>query len=235
MLGLSALACDGVVMRHGETQEVLACRVDANPLLDFCDSERGIDSSNEAAWIFDPGLPSASRPRLLSWSGTLAGGLFDQDPRNWTAPGRRAFDAFCDRVRPAFERHGWTLCFRPHARHVLSDVKGCRDFLARRTGQSFEIALAPASMLEASMLERIDDHLERFFAGLGSVAAMVILEDVRPAQPADDDRPLERVALGEGIFSATRLRSLLREHVSPETPVVLRGATLEAQRRWLMG
>lgn len=225
-----AVPCDGLLLRDGAPSDVLACRVEANPLA-------------PEGWAFDRELPGS---RLLSWSGTLADQPFGRDWRTWSQ-GREALDRFCERVRPAFEREEWTLAFRPHARHVLSDARSCRDFLARHSGGPFELAFDPSSMLEASMLKAIDEHLERLFETLGPLAAMVILSDVA-ITARDDDAPgdtssidgdpelastLHRCPAGEGDLALATLCRLLRAHVPATTPVVVRGEDAGAWRALL--
>ena len=174
---------------------------------------------------------SRSADRLLTWSGSLGEQLFAPDPRTWMAAGWRAFEALCDQLGPTLGTLGWTLSFQPHARHVLSDAKGCREFLARRSGQPFEVALAPATMLELSMLPRLEDHLVRMFEALGPVAALVVLEDVQ--MDADEDGLPRRTALGGGRLPRDLVLSLLREHVPERTPVMLRQERLPEQLAWL--
>lgn len=174
---------------------------------------------------------SGGADRLLAWSGTLADQLFAADPRTWMAGGWRAFEALCDHLRPTLESLGWTLCLQPHARHVLSDAKGCREFLARRPGQPFAIALSPATMLERSMLPMMEDHLVRMFESLGPVAKVVVLEDIKPE--ADGDQLPQRTSLGAGCLPHDLVLGLLRRHVPSTTPVVLRPERLTEQLAWL--
>lgn len=221
MTGGPSLACDGIVLRLGSPDEVFACRLDANPLRE--------DPAREP-WAFDPSLPGDV---ILSWSGSLGDHLFTPHPATWLRPGQEAFAAFCDQVRPAFEREGRTLCIHPHARHALSDVQGCVAFLRAREGQPFGVALAPASMLTMSMLDTVEDHLTRAFETLGLLATMVILEDVRPAPTERDEDALEHVSLGEGVLPAATIRRLLDAHVPETTPVVIRAGALDRQRQWL--
>jgi hypothetical protein len=148
-----AADCHSVIIKHGDPQQVLACSHGGNPLRE--------------SWLLDVEAPAR---RTLAWSGTLADGLFNADPRTWLRPGREAFERFCGEIEPQLARHARVVCFHPHARHVLNDVPSCLA-LARRhpTGGVFEIALAPASMLEPAMLPDILDHLHRQFESLGDV------------------------------------------------------------------
>ncbi len=214
--GAFGSSCESLILRHGAADEVLGCRVSGNPLAEARDG-----AATTQGWEFDPELPGS---RLISWSGTFAEEFDGVDPRNWMAPGKTALDAFCARVRPALERHEWTVCFQPHARHVLSDARSCRDFLARHAGQPFELALSPASMLEASMLDRAEEHLERLISTLGPLASVVMLEDVRASGAG-----LERVPLGEGVLPLGVMRELVVEHVSASVPVVLRAESFAQQ------
>lgn len=201
--------CESLILRHGAADQVLGCRVVGNPLAEARDG-----ATTTEGWEFDPELPGS---RLISWSGTFAQEFEGVDPRNWMAPGKGALEAFCARVRPALERHGWTVCFQPHARHVLSDARSCRDFLAGRVGQPFELALSPASMLEVSMIDAVEEHLERWFSTLGPMVSLVVLEDVRVGEFG-----VERVGLGEGVLPMDVIRELVEEWVPVGVPVVLR-------------
>lgn len=201
-------------------QGVDTIRIHANPLQLAAQSADDLFSAATAAWrsVIQPGRAL----RLLSWSGTLAPSLFQADPRTWMAPGRQALDALCDRIGPILLQRRWTLCFQPHARHVLSDVRSCREFLAQRIGQPFELALSPATMLERSMLPAIDDHLERLFEGLGPSAALIILEDV--LEEADENGLPRRDDYGRGLLPRALVAELLRRHVPADVPVVARGS-----------
>lgn len=207
-------ACDGVLMRFGQPDDVLASFLDANPLGD--------------GWLYDTDLPGS---RVLGWSGTLGEKLFQQHPATWLRPGHEALTRFCDEIAPQLEAAGVTLCLRPHARHVLSDPQSCLHFLREHAGQPFEIALAPAEFLEANMLDRAEDHLTRAFEALGSQAAMVLLQDVKASGASDD---VEFVPLGEGVLSRDLIHDLMQAYVPAETPIALTIADdLESQRAWL--
>ena len=113
------------------------------------------------------------------------------------------------------------ICFQPHRRHVLSDPASCVSFLGEYgEGGTFEVALAPGSFLEPAMTPDLDDHLRRAFQTLGRTVSMVILHDLA-------------TLIGEGRLLPDLLRSLLREHVDPRTPVVLAEDDLDRQREWL--
>lgn len=221
-------ACDTLIVRHGAPGELFGCRTRANLL----------DEHAAEPWMFDPMLPHGPDGiRLLSWSGSLApdGWLSPEpgaaEPRNWLSTGRAALDAACDRVRPALERHEARLCFIPHCRHVLSDVKSTIHFRAARIGQPFEVALDPIALLETSMLEHLDEHLERMFTSLGPIAAAVFLADCRP--PEDEGHLPRRVALGDGLLARDHVRRLILAHVPPETPIVIDGRDAARQVAWL--
>ncbi len=212
-----------IIVKHGDASSVLASSHAGNPL------------SHD--WLVD--VDEAPGDRILCWSGTLADELFEGDPRTWGRPGREALSGFCDELA----RQLWTcdrrLCFHPHARHVLNDVPSCLKFLYSRDGQPFEIALAPASLLEPSMMDRLDEHLQRQFESLGGECAMVLMCDVRIAGDDDDGQRCEPVALGEGLMRRDLVRSLLRDHVPAEIPIVIDGRqgspAIARQIEWLNG
>lgn len=211
MAGIERIGCDGVIIKLGSPGDVLACSVRSNPL--------------QGNWLLDGEAPG---DRVISWSGTLGEALFDAHPATWLGPGHDALAKFCDELVPQLERHGKTICFQPHARHVLNDPHSSATFLEQRDDQPFEIALAPASMLEASMLETIAEHLERTFERLGAACSLLILSDVQ----SDGDQ-LTMVPLGQGEMPRDLLLELIERHVPAQTPIVLQPGDLDEQMRWL--
>lgn len=99
------------------------------------------------------------------WSGSYAevegGAVFDEDPRTWGAKG---WDALRTRVESG-ERG---VVIRPHARHVVSDVPGCRRLLETSwaTERGVRLCYDPASMLVPGMMGRIEDHLLRMYEAI---------------------------------------------------------------------
>jgi hypothetical protein len=216
LVGAEQPGCDGLFVGHGaHAGTVLAAFADGNPLADD--------------WMLDLELPGSS---VVCWSGTLADTLFGDDPATWMRSGHDAFRAFCDAAAPTLVARGRRLAFRPHARHVLSDVQGCLNLVRERAGQPFGLAVGPGDLLLRSMLGDIEDHLVRSITTLAPRAAMFLLHDVRPAEDRDDDL-LVPVPLGSGVLPRDLVRSLLAEHAPPDLPVVLLPQELDRQREWL--
>lgn len=213
LAGATPPACDALACRLGQPDRVAAAWVEGNPLA--------------PGWLAAADGPG---PRLLCWSGSLAGELFDSHPHNWMRPGRAALDALVTQAAPALERQGRSLCLRPHLRHVLSDAQGCLRFLADHAGLPVQVALAPADMIGPDMLRDLPEHLERLFASLGPRAAVVLLEDI--GEMPEDGLP-EPCALGQGRMPRELLRRLLTEHVPAGTPVILQPRRLDEQLAWL--
>jgi hypothetical protein len=213
MIGVEAPCCAQVAMPTEGAMEAFASFVDGNPLSD--------------GWLVDVDAPSS---RIVSWSGTLAGDLFADEPRTWMRAGHARFAAFLDEVAPALRTHGRTLCFRPHHRHVLGDVHASVKLLRERAADPFEVLLSPADMLAPSMLPTVEDHLSRMFAHLGPVAAGLLVADVRPAADTLETGLLERCPLGEGVLPTALLGRLIAEHLPPETPVILLPGAHDGQR-----
>ena len=165
---------------------------------------------------------------VITWSGTPSPDLSAPDPRTWTGDSLRKFHEWCDRVCPAAEQSP-RFVFRLHARHVLSDTPGARRFLSDR-GERFGIALSPATMIELSMVETLDEHLERMFEGLGDRADFIWLHDV---QIDASGEWFDTVPLGSGIMPATLIRSLLAACVPEETPIIIEAGNLQEARSWL--
>jgi len=209
-------ACDGIIMKLGDPRDVLAVTVRGNPLAD--------------GWMLDTELPAK---RVVTWSGSLADDLFGSDPMTWMRAGHDAFATFCEDVRPQLQRHDWTLCFQPHARHVLSDPHSCVRFAREHHDGPFGIAFSPMSMLEASMLDHIDEHLTRAFetiSVLGDANAMLVLHDIFTDDTFDPTTPLP---LGRGGVPRELVRSLMTQHVPDEMPIVLMPDEIDRQLNWL--
>jgi hypothetical protein len=218
LVGAAPLACDRIIVRHGDPSDVLACARLDNPL--------------HGAWLVDLDLPGSM---VLAWSGSMSESLTERDPRNWGRIGRTALECFCDDLAPQLQRHDRRLCFHPHSRHVLSDAPSCRSFVLQRCGgdQPFAIALAPASMLEPPMLERVDEHLERQFEALGATCGMVLLTDVQVRSDADGEPHCSPAPCGQGMLPRDVMRALARAWIPEATPIVLHGRNIEEQLDWL--
>jgi hypothetical protein len=152
-------------------------------------------------WVMPLDLPG---DLMVAWSGTLAegeDGLFADEPRTWMGEGHGRFESFCDGISDALVASGRRLCFRPHARHVLSDPQGTLDFLRRRDGGPFGLALAPADLLLPDMLPDAEDHFTRILEFMVPRADLVLLHDARPAvTPDEDPERLHPCPLGEGVL-----------------------------------
>jgi len=209
-------ACDGLILKHGRPDEVLAATIRENIL------------SHDL--LIDTDLPS---DRIVCWSGTLADDLFGSHPPNWLRPGRESLQAFCREMSDQLRSHQRTICFQPHSRHVLSDAQSCLSLLREHDGGPFEIAFSPATLIETSMLPDLDDHLTRLFHGLGNRCAMVMLADVVEGTDNAGEPRCETVALGSGRLPRDLVRKLIREHVPPKTPIVLQPRELATQLDWL--
>lgn len=212
LVGASSPCCEGLFVGHG--------RLAGRPLASFAD---GNPLSEE--WALDIELPG---DRIVCWSGTLAADLFGDEPRTWMREGHAAFRDFCDAAAPTLLARSRTLAFRPHVRHVLSDVQGCVNLLRERDGQPFELAVGPADLLTAGMARDVEDHLRRIVPALAPRAAMFLLHD--GAVEGDVLRP---VPLGQGILPRDLLRGLLADSAPADLPLVLLPQDLERQLEWL--
>jgi hypothetical protein len=211
--GAAKPACDGLIIPYGHPGRVIASTLRSNPLGDH--------------WLIDIELPG---DRIVAWSGTIGPELFEPYPPTWMRAGHSAFARFCEQLQPQLAHHHRTLCFHPHSRHVLNDVQTCFNFVASHKGQPFEIALAPASLLEPSMLSDLEDHLRRMFETLGPVCSIVILNDVAASDPDSLDKT---IPLGDGLLPRELIGELLRDNLSPDTPIVLAPAKIQQQLQWL--
>ncbi|MCZ6837377.1 MAG: hypothetical protein O7G85_16500 [Planctomycetota bacterium] len=216
LLGISDdPACDGIIVRHGAPNEILASTNRSNPLGD--------------GWLADVTSPGDT---IVSWSGTLAKELFESNPMTWLKTGVETFTAFCDEVASQLEKHGKTICFHPHSRHVLNDPPSCLAFTKDRQGP-FGFALAPAELFEPSMIDDVDDHLTRIFETMGAKCSMVILHDIQGPDHGDQEGACEAVPLGQGIMPRSHVLKLIDSWVPDDTPIVLMAGPMEEQLSWL--
>lgn len=213
MLAIELPCCSHVAMSTQGAASAFAAFVEGNPLSE--------------GWVIDAELPTR---RIVSWSGTVAGGLFEDDPRTWMRPGQERFAAFLDGIAPALEAHRRTLCLRPHHRHAMGDVHACARLVRERAGGPFEVLLSPADMMAPSMLAQAEDHLARMFAHLGPAAAAVLLADAVETPETGETGLLAPVRFGEGRLPHALVAQLLADHVPAETPVILLPGAVDAQR-----
>lgn len=217
MIGVEAPCCAHVAMSTSGEATTFASFVEGNPL-----------SGN---WAVDAESPGS---RIVSWSGTLAeDSLFGDEPRTWMRAGQERFAAFLDEIAPALHHHRRTLCFRPHHRHVLSDVHSSVKLLRDRAGGPFEMLLSPADILAPGMLRDVEDHLTRMFAHVGPVAAGVLLADVREGHNTAESGLFDVVPFGQGLLPSALVARLLAEFVPETTPIVLLPGDLDRQRALL--
>ena len=170
---------------------------------------------------------------IVSWSGTLADELFGDEPRTWMGEGHQRFEGWCDDVRDALGRAGRVLLLRPHARHVLSDPQGTLDFLRRREGEPFGLALSPADLLLPSMMPDAEDHFARILEFMVPRAALVLLQDARPAE-GDEDR-MEPCPLGTGILPPSELMAALADGLPEDAWVVVHPQDVPTAVEWRHG
>jgi hypothetical protein len=228
LVGTSAPACEWIAAPLGSPGTPQAAFVGGNPL--------------DGSWMFDAELPG---PWAFAWSGTLGDSLFEGVPANWMH-GPAALDALCDELAPQLTRHGKRLVLVPHARHVLSDARSALTWWCERVipGQDpnvvrssptgarpFGLALDPAAMLEPSMLEDIEDHMQSLLSSFGPRVDALILRDAA-VDPADPER-LASCTLGDGILPRERLQELIGLHVPESTPILVPGAGLGRALAWL--
>ncbi len=165
------------------------------------------------------------RAAVVCWSGTLAAGLFERDLATWGPEGWRAMLECAAGLAREAEELGVSVLVRPHARHVLSDVQRCVRFIEEFKGMRVGLALDPCALLEASMLERASDHLERAMGSLGGVCSAVMLTNVAvsPGGGSEEDLELAPAAAHLGVVDAGALGGLVGRYVPRNTPVAIPG------------
>jgi hypothetical protein len=193
-------------------------------------------------WAVDADLPGEW---IMAWSGTLGGAPFEGTPANWMR-GPAALDACCDELAPQLVRHGKRLVLLPHARHVLSDARSALTWWCDRVipGQDpnvvrhspagrrpFGLALDPAALLEPSMLEDIEDHMQSLLSSFGPRIDALVLRDAAP--DPEDPESLATVPLGTGALPRECVLGLIAQHVPETTPILVPGAGLGSALAWL--
>jgi hypothetical protein len=218
-IGIPDAVCD-LVVPHGVPGEAIASILPGNPLADD--------------WF---GLVDLPGDLLVTWSGTLSDELFGDDPRTWMPMGHERFESFCDAIREPLAASGNRLCFRPHARHVLSDPQGTLDFLRRREGEPFGLALAPADLLLPSMVADAEDHFTRILESMMPRADLLFLTDASPGtdQNDEDGESMVPTPLGEGVLPAEVIMEAIHTMLPPSTPVVVAARDLPTATSWRHG
>ncbi len=211
-----------LVVPQGLVGGAIATMLPGNPLADD--------------WVMPLDLPG---DLMLGWSGTLAApeeGLFGDEPRTWMNEGHARFEAFCDGVRDPLGNSGRRLCFRPHVRHVLSDPQGTLDFLRRRDGEPFGLALSPIDLLTIGMVEDAEDHFTRILESMVPRADLLLLADGRvPDRYDDDSAPLEACPLGEGVLPREAIIEAVLTRLPEHAWVVTRASDSATATEWRHG
>jgi len=146
-------------------------------------------------------ISSTSPTRVVVWSGTNAEELFAPDPTSWMPAGRERFERFVDAALDSMS-DGVRLLVRTHARHVLSDIPTVRTFATGREDAPVGVLLDPASMLEPSMIDHADDHLERIASGALRGADAVLVAGLRRSGALGGETELCELERGELDASA---------------------------------
>ena len=215
-------AVGDLIVPEGLAGDAIATILSGNPLADD--------------WFFPVDLPG---DRLVAWSGGLGETLFADEPRTWMGEGHERFERLCDEMRDPLRDAGARLCFRPHARHVLSDPQGTLDFLRRREEEPFGLALSPADLLLPHMLDAAEDHFERILEFMVPRCDLLIVADATPDAVAPDGSDLggglRPCRLGEGILPAARLMQAINEGLPEEAWVVVPPADRATMTAWRHG
>lgn len=165
-------------------------------------------------------------PIVVAWSGTIAEGFFERDPRSWSAESRQRFETVCSRAHERLVRTGRRLLFRPCSRHVLNDAPSALAFLRAREGQPFGIVFDPAALLEPEMItrkgDRAADHVTRAFEALGGLSEAVW---ICGAHVDEDDGRVAPCALRDSAVPASLFAKLIRNCCPRDAVIVLCGPT----------
>ncbi len=159
---------------------------------------------------------------VLLGSGWMGEDRQTRDVRNWGPQAWAALETLVDHLDSALEGE-WTekrILFRPAARAVLSDTQRCMKLFHERDRRRIGLALEPCAMLEAGMLEKVEDHLARSFGALGPMAGTVVLGNVSRAGD-DDDAPLQPTAVESGDVPPLLLGAPAQERAWEGIPVIV--------------
>lgn len=163
------------------------------------------------AWLpgslLEPGAWPEGAPRVLAFTGSLSGSHDEGDLRNWMPAGIEACRNALGSARTRAEDRGQRLVIVPHALHLVSDLHSTLRLL--REHQGIGVAIAPAALLTASMLEHADDHLTRILGTLGPIADAIILHDLARCVDLDGEPAVRACAWRSGVLDATLVASLL--------------------------
>lgn len=151
----------------------------------------------------------------ICWTGTVGGGLFEEDPATWMGAGREALGREVERAAGALR--GGRLLLRPHHRHALSDVPACRWLVERWGEAGIGLALDAASMVSAGMEDRWEQAVERAFGALGAQSGVVVLCNARWRL----DGSAEACGLMEGALDGATLLRLALETTGRGVPFAL--------------
>jgi hypothetical protein len=158
----------------------------------------------------------------VCWSGSLAqidgGTLFDEHPTTWGPRGWAALERACAVFTGP-------VCLRPYARHVLSDVPGCKRLLSQEWGAQISLLIDPASMLTPAILRSPEatDHLRRIFEAAGEMDPSRVAGVIVSGAAIDEASGVRPVPLHDGVMPASVVLDLARTCLPPSTPWVVVG------------
>ena len=181
-------------------------------------------------WLVDTDLPGE---RIACWSGTPIRSGRERDLfapiAQLDEPGLEALDRFLDEMIPGLERRDQAVPDPPCSSRAQRR-RGSINLIRARGGAPIEIALSPISLLTPSMLDTLEEHLERSFETLAEHAPFLHLHDA----VIDRERDLLVPApLGSGIIDATAIREAVHRHWPADKPVVIPAGDLPARSEWL--
>jgi sugar phosphate isomerase/epimerase len=169
--------------------------------------------------------------RNVLWSGWQGEDAFARDPRTWSPTAWKEFERACNGFSHRADMDAREILIRPHARHVLSDPQRCLTFVRRHEHHGLRLLLDPFSMLEASMLPRVEEHLARAFDALIEHERVVAVVMANVAA-AEGDAPLRLVPIERGVIPFEILAGLAKR-IPRSLPIVQLDDDHESQRKWL--
>lgn len=157
----------------------------------------------------------------VRWSGSVAeldgGGVFEADPRTWGPKGWEALEGAVG------GRDGGRVVLRPHARHVVSDVPGCRKVLGAEWGRGVSLLVDPMSMMTPAMLKsrEAEDHLLRVLEMVGELDPGRVAGVVVAGGVVDEACGVRVVPLGAGVLEGARVVEMAKRVLPAEAAWVV--------------
>jgi|YNPNPStandDraft_1061719.scaffolds.fasta_scaffold03112_9 sugar phosphate isomerase/epimerase len=220
--------CDAALARRARRAaarsgvEIVAVSGYANPLRP-ADAPMGFTQAALADLVAL--LPALDSRRVVTWSGTCAASLFEEDPEN---QGPAAWDTLrraVDDLFPLLDANDAILVFEPFFAHVLDTPERIVAFCEEVGSPYVRVVLDPPNLLPPGMWQQQSELLPPLVAALAPYTGLIHLKDMRLRGAA-----LDLPGPGEGVLDyPTFLGAVIRAEIS--APLVIEHVALERAAR----